>query len=75
MEDNFIHVFFSLVSYATEKIKIAPLLKIEDRAIDMQIMTENGGRSSLIRYFINCNDGKHFNLEEERPTEGITFFH
>ena len=38
VENTFISTIFSLLPYTTDKIKIAPLLSIEDKAFDMQLM-------------------------------------
>ena len=40
MEDNFTHALFTMIPYISDKFKFAPLLKVEDKVIDMQVIKE-----------------------------------
>jgi hypothetical protein len=70
---NFLNTVFCAIPFISDQYEFAPLLKVEDEAIDMQFITSEHGRWSLIKYLLNSSNGDHFDKEKGTPKEGYNF--
>lgn len=76
VEDTFLNTIFCTIPYISDKFKIAPCVKIEEKLIDYQTVRESHGRMGLTKYLLSCDSGSQFNLEEQKPADGFNFdFH
>ena len=50
--------------YISEKYKMAPLVKLEEEMIDLQAITEEDGRTQLVKFLLKSDSGSHFDVEQ-----------
>lgn len=70
IEDDFLSTIFSTISFISDKYEVAPLLAPEDKAIDMQLVTNGHGRWNLVKYLLNLETGAHFDRLTGELKEG-----
>jgi len=70
MEGNFLNTVFTYIPWISVKYKQSPLLRIEDKAIDMQVVLSEHGRFNLLQYLLRCDSGDNFDLEKREVKEG-----
>jgi hypothetical protein len=63
------------IPYISDKYNWGPLIKLEEEAIDLQLITEEQGRWQLIKYLLNSDSGDHFDKEKGTKKEGFNFDH
>jgi len=73
IETNFLNALFPSIPYISDKYEFAPLLKVEDEAVDMQFLTEEHSRWQLTKYLLSSDSGDHFDREKGCPKEGYNF--
>lgn len=69
------HAIFCSIPYISDKYKIAPSVKVEERLLDLQLLDQDDGRGQLIKYLLHSEDGSHFDIENNRPHEGFQYTH
>lgn len=61
--------------FISNKYEFAPLLTMEEKAVDFQFITDEQSRYDLAKYLIACEKGDHFDREKKCKKEGYDFGH
>ena len=75
IEDSFLNVIFLSIPFISDQYEWGPLLKVEEEAIDMQVVTQSHGKYQLLKYILNSSKGDHFDKEKGTIREGFDFTH
>ena len=70
MEGDFLNTVFTYIPLISNKYNPAPLLTIEEKVIDMQVVLSEHGRCNLVQYLLNWDSGDNFDLEKRQIKEG-----
>lgn len=70
IEGLFLSAIFTSIPFVSDKYEFSPLLKPEDKAIDMQLVTSLHGRWNLVKYLLNSETGAHFDRVTGTLKEG-----